>query len=141
MSQKFFGTFQFWLKSDHSNGHLIENLHMLLTTLVTNATSIVTVTMLVRTRVPTVNMITHFTKVRIGVGAQTERMHTYYYDPQKILTFFLFSRFSPIFQQSSLVILLYSLHRHFGFITIPSPLHFTIVTVDLSSFIKRVFPT
>jgi hypothetical protein len=68
--------------------NVFENLHMLLTTLVTNATSIVTVTMLVRTSAPTVNMITHLTEVRIGVGTQTERTRTYYYDPQKFLTYF-----------------------------------------------------
>jgi len=68
--------------------NVFENLHMLSTTLVTNATSIVTVTMLVRTSDPTVNMITHLTKVRMGVGTQTERTRTYYYDPQKFLTYF-----------------------------------------------------
>jgi len=78
--------------------NVFENLHKLSTTLATSATSIVTVTMLASPSAPTVNIITRLTKVRMGVGTQTERTRTYYYDPQTFLTYFLFfsrlSRFS-----------------------------------------------
>jgi hypothetical protein len=117
--------------------NMLKNLHIYLATVVTNATSVVTVKVLVLTRVLIVNMATHLTKVTHRRRDTNRAKANILLRPTKVSCYYFFSLLSRSSETlaSNLVIFLVSPFRLHAY-------SFSLLlTRNLLAFIQRVVPT